>query len=57
MKKGTIGKIFTIVVLLITALTMSKLFTKTSFGADNEERAIIEGNLDKYINYELSDGI
>ena len=56
MKKGTIGKIFTIVVLLITALTMSKLFTKTSFGADNEERAIIEGNLDKYINYELSDG-
>lgn len=55
MKKGTIGKIFTIVVLLITALTMSKLFTKTSFGADNEERAIIEGNLDKYINYELSD--
>lgn len=56
MKKGTIGKIFTIIVLLATVITMGKLFTKTSFGADNEEKAIIEGNLDKYINYQLSDG-
>ena len=56
MKKGTIGKIFTLVILLITVIVMGKIFTKTSFGADNEERAIIEGNLDKYINYQLSDG-
>lgn len=56
MKKSNLGRIFTVTILLILALVMSKFFTKTSFGADNEEKGILEGNIDKYINYQLANG-
>ena len=56
MKKTKLDKIFTFVVLVILALAMSRLFTRTSFGADNDQSAILEGNVDKYINYQLANG-
>ena len=54
--KGKLAKIITLAVLLVLAIVMGKLSTKTSFGADNEERAILEGAFTKYVNYELADG-
>ena len=56
MKKSNLGRIFTVTILLILALVMSKLFTKTSFGADNDEKGLLEGNIGKYINYQLANG-
>ncbi len=43
-----------IIFLIITFLTLSKILMNISFGAD-DTKAIIESNLDKYINYKLSD--
>ena len=56
MRKRNIAKIITLAVLLVLAIVMGKLLSKTSFGADNEESAILEGAFDKYVNYELEDG-
>ena len=56
MKKRNIAKIVIAVVLIVLAVVIAKLFLKTSFGADNEERAILEGAFNKYVNYELKDG-
>ena len=56
MKKTNVIKIFSLVILLIFTIVIGKIFTKTSYGADNDEKAILEGAFDKYINYELSDG-
>ena len=55
MKKGTFGKIFTLIFLVILVLFMNQIVTKESFGAD-EEKIILEGSLDKYVNYDLSSG-
>ena len=54
--KRKLAKIITLAILLVLAIVMGKLSTKTSFGADNEERAILEGAFTKYVNYELADG-
>ena len=56
MKRKNVAKIIALAVLLVFAIVMGKLLTKTSFGADNEESAILEGAFDKYINYQLEDG-
>ena len=39
----------------ILVLIMNQIVTKESFGAD-EEKIILEGGLDKYVNYDLSSG-
>ena len=54
--KRKLAKIITLAILLVLAIVMGKLSTKTSFGADNEESAILEGAFTKYVNYELADG-
>ena len=56
MKTRNIAKIIILTTLLILAIIMGKLSNKISFGADNEEKAILQGSFDKYINYELQDG-
>ena len=55
MKNGTFGKIFMLIFLAILVLIMNQIVTKESFGAD-EEKIILEGSLDKYVNYDLSNG-
>ena len=54
--KRKLAKIITLAVLLVFAIVIGKLLTRTSFGADNEESAILEGAFTKYVNYELTDG-
>ncbi len=54
MKKKTFGKIFTLIILILIVLFMNKILNIESFGAD-EEKVILEGSLDKYINYNLQD--
>lgn len=56
MKKKNIVKIFALAVLVILVIVASRLVTRTSYGADNEEKAILEGAFNKYVNYELTDG-
>ena len=56
MKKRNITKLIVLAVLLILAIVIGKLFTETSLGADSVENAVLEGALNKYVNYELDDG-
>ena len=56
MKKKTFGKIFTLIILILIVLFMNKILNIESFGAD-EEKVILEGSLDKYINYTLKSSI
>ena len=54
MKKKIIGKIIIILFLLTIFLFVNKLLGLISFGAD-EEKTIVESNLEKYINYSFSE--
>ena len=54
MKKKIIGKIIILLFLLTIFLFVNKLLGLKSFGAD-EEKTIVESNLEKYINYNFSD--
>ena len=56
MKKRNVIKIFTLIIMLVIAIVLGKMSVKTSYGADNEEKAILEGAFDKYVNYELESG-
>ncbi len=56
MKKKNIVKIFALAILVIMLIAISRVVTRTSYGADNEEQAILEGVFNKYVNYELTDG-
>ncbi len=56
MRKRKAIKICVLIAMLVFAIAMSKLFSKVSYGVDNDEKAILEGALDKYVNYELRDG-
>ena len=56
MRKNKAMKICTLIVMLVLVIATSKLFSKVSYGAENDEKAILEGALDKYVNYELNDG-
>lgn len=54
MKKKIIGKIIILLFLLTIFLFVNKLLGLKSFGAD-EEKTIVESNLEKYINYNFSE--
>lgn len=54
MKRKIIGKIVILLFLLTIFLFVNKLLDLKSFGAD-EEKTIVESNLEKYINYNFSE--
>lgn len=56
MKKANVVKVITLILLLILTLVIGKEYVKTSFGADNNVNGILEGAINKYVNYSLSNG-
>ncbi len=56
MKKANVVKVITLILLLILTLIIGKEYVKTSFGADNNVNGILEGAINKYVNYSLSNG-
>ena len=53
MKKKILGILFTLVFLTLIVFLMNKLISKESFGVE-EQKVLLEGNLDKYVNYSLA---
>lgn len=56
MIKRNLAKIVSIIALIALSIVFATMSQKTSFGADIEEKAILEGATNKYINYELDNG-
>ena len=56
MIKRNLAKIVSIIALIALSIVFATISQKTSFGADIEEKAILEGATNKYINYELDNG-
>ena len=56
MKKANVVKVITLILLLILTLVIGKEYVKTSFGADNNVNGILEGAINKYVNYSLTNG-
>ena len=50
--KKILGLLFTLVFLTLIVFLMNKLISKESLGVE-EQKVILEGNLDKYVNYTL----
>ncbi len=51
--KKTLGILFTLIILTLIVFLMNKLISKESFGVE-EQKVLLEGNLDKYVNYSLA---
>ena len=56
MRRKDLIKILAFVVIVVLALAVNKLYFKTSFSADNNVNGILEGAINKYVNYSLSNG-
>ena len=56
MIKRNFTKIAIIIVLIVFSIICATISQKTSFGVEFKEKTILEGAIDKYINYELENG-
>ena len=56
MIKRNLAKIVSIIALIALSIVFAIMSQKTSLGADIEEKAILKGATNKYINYELDNG-
>ena len=56
MRKKDLIKVLAFVVIVVLALAVNKLYFKTSFSADNNVNGVLEGAINKYVNYALNNG-